>query len=91
MATLFANSGDPDQTPRSAASDLGLHCFPNTLLGSPDYNRLILRICNSMSFINVSHKIPHFFVSMYLEASELTIVMQYNLRRYEQKKKVKGN
>ena len=25
---LLANSEDPDQTPRSAASDLGLHCFP---------------------------------------------------------------
>ena len=23
-----ANSVDPDQTPRSAASDLGLHCLP---------------------------------------------------------------
>ena len=32
MAELFANSGDPDQTPRSAASDLGLHCLPSTLL-----------------------------------------------------------
>ena len=31
-AKLFANSGDPDQTPRSAASDLGLHCLPITLL-----------------------------------------------------------
>ena len=30
---LFANSGDPDQTPHSAASDLGLHCLPITLLG----------------------------------------------------------
>ena len=29
---LFANSGDPDQTPRSAASDLGLQCLPFTLL-----------------------------------------------------------
>ena len=29
----FANSGDPDQTPRSAASDLGLYCLPVTLLG----------------------------------------------------------
>ena len=27
-----ANSVDPDQTPRSAASDLGLHCLPITLL-----------------------------------------------------------
>ena len=25
---LLANSEDPDQTPRSAASDLGLQCFP---------------------------------------------------------------
>ena len=33
MAKLFANSGNPDQTPRSAASDLGLHCLQITLLG----------------------------------------------------------
>ena len=26
MAKLLAISADPDQTPRSAASDLGLHC-----------------------------------------------------------------
>ena len=32
MAKLSANSGDPDQMPCSAASDLGLHCFPITLL-----------------------------------------------------------
>ena len=32
MAKLFANSGDPDQTPRFAASDLGLHCLPVTLI-----------------------------------------------------------
>ena len=31
MAKLFANSGDPDQTLHSAASDLGLHCLPLTL------------------------------------------------------------
>ena len=33
MVELFANSADPDQTPRSAASDLGLHCLPVTCLG----------------------------------------------------------
>ena len=33
MVELIANSGDPDQMPRSAASDLGLHCLPITLLG----------------------------------------------------------
>ena len=30
MAKLFANNADQDQTPRSAASDLGLHCLPIT-------------------------------------------------------------
>ena len=25
---LYANSGEPDQTPRFAASDLVLHCLP---------------------------------------------------------------
>ena len=29
MAQPFANSGDPDQTPHSVASDLGVHCLPN--------------------------------------------------------------
>ena len=33
MAKLFANSGNPDQTPHYAASDLGLRCLPFTLLG----------------------------------------------------------
>ena len=28
MPVVNANSVDPDQTPRSAASDLGLHCLP---------------------------------------------------------------
>ena len=32
MTKVFANSGDPDQTPHSAASDLGLHCLPITIL-----------------------------------------------------------
>ena len=33
MVELFANSGDPYQTPRSVASDLCLHCLPVILLG----------------------------------------------------------
>ena len=33
MVERFANSGDPDQTPCSAASDLGLCCLPVTRLG----------------------------------------------------------
>ena len=33
MVELIANSGDSDQTPRSAASDLGLYCLSITILG----------------------------------------------------------
>ena len=33
MVEQFANSGDPDQMPHSALSDLGLHCLLITLLG----------------------------------------------------------
>ena len=33
MVELFANSGDPDQTPHSVAPNLGLHCLPITSLG----------------------------------------------------------
>ena len=33
MAEVFANSEDPDQMPHFAASDLGLHCLPITLIG----------------------------------------------------------
>ena len=29
---MLANSGEPDQTLRSAAYDLGLHCVPVSLL-----------------------------------------------------------
>ena len=32
MVELFANSGDPDQMPHSAVSDLGLHYLPITIL-----------------------------------------------------------
>ena len=33
MVELFAKSGDPDQKPHSAVSDLGLHRLPITLSG----------------------------------------------------------
>ena len=32
ISELHANSIDSDQTPRSVASDLGLHCLPLSLL-----------------------------------------------------------
>ena len=33
MVELFTNSGDPDQAPQHAASDLDLHCSSITHLG----------------------------------------------------------
>ena len=50
MVELFANNGDPDQTPRSAASDLGLHCLPITHLGVSRL-QLVKDLCNSDLFI----------------------------------------
>ena len=36
ISFISTNSVDPDQMPRSMASDLGLYCFPVTLFWSPD-------------------------------------------------------
>ena len=37
ISVLNAKSVDPDQTPPSAASDLGLHCLPLSLLWGARY------------------------------------------------------
>ena len=42
MANLFANSGDPDHTSHSLASDLGLHCFASYPFGVLRLNRVDL-------------------------------------------------
>ena len=46
MVEVFANSGDPDQAPRSVASDLGLNCLPFTRLGvsSLQWGKGLLRV-----------------------------------------------
>ena len=44
MVELFANSADPDQTPRFAASDLGLHCLPVTRLGVSSLQWVKIRV-----------------------------------------------
>ena len=60
MVELFANSGDPDQTPCSAASDLGLHCLPVTGLGVSSlqwvnkfigFNVLVVRVIKWLWYI----------------------------------------
>ena len=73
MAKLFANSGDPDQTPRSAASDLGLHCLPVTLLR---VSRLQWVKCNltfpTLFAISVADKLMIFFFLIFTRQQALT-------------------
>ena len=38
IPVFSANSVDPDQTPRSVESDLGLHCLPMSFLGDARHN-----------------------------------------------------
>ena len=47
MVGLLANSGDPDQTTHSTASDLGRHCLPITLLRVSRLQRVKEVITNS--------------------------------------------
>ena len=61
MAKLFANSGDSDQTPHSAASDLGLHCLPTTLVrvSQLQWVKEPSRKCNKI-YINLHHSLGLF-------------------------------
>ena len=62
IATVFfcshvfnANSVDPDQTPRSAASDLDLHCLPMPLFyGTLGINGLISQYKISLTSMYIS-------------------------------------
>ena len=47
---VFANSGDPDPTPHSVASDLGLHCLPVTLLRSLATRPIYKYVCHFFFF-----------------------------------------
>ena len=46
MVELFANRGDPNQRPRSAASDLDMHCLPVTPLGIFSLQWVIVVMCD---------------------------------------------
>ena len=43
---LYANSVDSDQTPRSAASNLGLHCLPFFVLWNVRHKRVNVQFDN---------------------------------------------
>ena len=49
MPVINAYSVDPDQTPRCAASDLGLHCLPMFHLWDARHKWVKLRICTVCS------------------------------------------
>ena len=53
MVELFANSGDYDQMPLSAASDLALHCLPVTRLGvsSLQWVKVFLNLIKSINIL----------------------------------------
>ena len=61
MVELFANSRDPDQTPRSAASDLGSHSLSVTRLGVSSLqwvNRLLVIKESGFPMSNVVWFVP---------------------------------
>ena len=49
MSVFYANSVDPDQTPRSAASDLDLHCL------------LVSLLWDAIGIINILGRFSRFF------------------------------
>ena len=50
----LANSGDPDQTPGSAASDLGLHCLPMSQNGMLDLYGLNSRLISKQDLFCIT-------------------------------------
>ena len=60
MVELFANSGDPDQMPHSAPSDLGVHCLPVTVLGISRVQLVKLTFSNSTIRTDRSYGVRRF-------------------------------
>ena len=62
---LWAKSVDPDQTPRSAASDLGLHCLP--MSQKWDARRIwvkafvLFSLSNVHPVVSLKQNVPYFF------------------------------
>ena len=75
MAKLFANSGDPDQMPHDAASDLGLHCLPIIFSGSLDLNGLTCIPSLQGNKETVSH------VHFYFEYLSFVLLLYLNVQR----------
>ena len=52
---LNANSGDPDQTPRSVASDLGLHCLPISILYDARHKCVLIQKAKCVLFCSQTY------------------------------------
>ena len=71
MVELFANSGDPDQTPHFATSDLGLRCLPITLLG---VSRLqLIKLVLLAQKLNLNFRLMIFYYTFNKEISTQVI------------------
>ena len=53
ISELNANNVDPDQTPSSVSSDLGLHCLPISLLWDARLKWVLYGLCNQMKHLQV--------------------------------------
>ena len=58
IPVLNANSVDPDQTPRSAASDLSLHCLQMSLVG--DARLKLVKPIHSKGLLIVLFRLPFY-------------------------------
>ena len=58
MVEVFANSGDPDQMPHSAMSDLSLHCLPVTRLGVSSLQWVRATLSNLIFLLKPSNFFP---------------------------------
>ena len=56
---MLANSEDPDQTPLSAASDLGMHCLPMSQKWD-DWLVWVNEVCVWLQEVNKRRQIFHY-------------------------------
>ena len=61
MSKVNANSAEPDQTPRSAASDLGLHCLSMSLLWDARLKWIKEVICRNLHIDKIHKNKIHFY------------------------------
>ena len=59
MVELFASSGDTDQMPHSAVSDLGLHCLPITLFGVSRLQWVKILLLACYAYVNFRGLLPN--------------------------------